>query len=364
MTNVVLEHLNKRFGNVDAVKDLSLEVEDGKFVCFLGPSGCGKTTTLRMIVGLEKPDTGNISIGGKLVNDLDPAERNIAMVFQFYAMYPGATVRENLAFPLEQRKIPKEEIRRRVKETAEILRIDHLLDKVATKLTSGEKQRVAIGRAVVRRPQVYLMDEPLTNLDAGLRAVMRAELKRLQHELKQTMIYVTHDQLEGMTMADKIAIMNQGSVLQYDTPENIYNRPGNLFVAGFVGSPTMNLVDCNLVRSDGKILLDFPSFKMEVPSNIAGYIGENVSTTELVLGIRPQDIEVSTAKRTSDSIEAIVDMKELTGYRIIIDAKTDGVIWQVETRRPLSVEIGQKIWLTIVKDRMHLFEKGKETLIV
>src|SRR2546425_5442895 len=268
LARVVLEHLKKSFGKLEAVKDLSLDVEYGKFVCFLGPSGCGKTTTLRMIAGLEEPDSGSIYVGDSSVNELDASERNIAMVFQFYAMYPGITVRENLAFPLEQRRISRGEIQSRVKETAEILRIDHLLDKVATKLTSGEKQRVAIGRAIIRRPQVYLMDEPLTNLDAGLRAVMRVELSRLQRELKQTMIYVTHDQLEGMSMANKIAVMNEGQILQYDTPETIYRRPTNLFVAGFVGSPTMNFIECTLSKTNGRTTLDFGSFRMNMPQNI------------------------------------------------------------------------------------------------
>ena len=364
MADVVLEHLRKKFGDLEAVKDLTLKVEDGRFVCFLGPSGCGKTTTLRMIVGLEKQDRGDIYIGGKLVNDLNPSERDIAMVFQFYAMYPGATVRENLAFPLEQQKLSNEEIRRRVKETAEVLRIDSLLDKVATKLTSGEKQRVAIGRAIIRRPQVYLMDEPLSNLDAGLRAVMRVELKRLQHELKQTMIYVTHDQLEGMTMADKIAVMNEGSVLQYDTPETIYRRPKNLFVAGFVGTPTMNMIDCSLVRSDEDLSLDFAGFKIGLPPNVAKYLAENLSTSELTLGIRPQDIGISEVKTTYDSVEASVDVRELVGDRIIVDARVDGITLQVESDRRLSVDVGQKVWLSIDRERMHIFETKGGTLIV
>ena len=364
MADVVLEHLRKKFGDLEAVKDLTLKVEDGRFVCFLGPSGCGKTTTLRMIVGLEKQDRGDIYVGGKLVNDLNPSERDIAMVFQFYAMYPGATVRENLAFPLEQQKLSNEEIRRRVKETAEVLRIDSLLDKVATKLTSGEKQRVAIGRAIIRRPQVYLMDEPLSNLDAGLRAVMRVELKRLQHELKQTMIYVTHDQLEGMTMADKIAVMNEGSVLQYDTPETIYRRPKNLIVAGFVGTPTMNMIDCSLVRSDGDLSLDFAGFKIGLPPNVAKYLAENLSTSELTLGIRPQDIGISEVKTMYDSVEASVDVRELVGDRIIVDARVDGITLQVESDRRLSVEVGQKVWLSIDRERMHIFETKGGTLIV
>ncbi len=364
MAKVVLEHIYKSFGKVEAVKDLNLEVEDGKFVCFLGPSGCGKTTTLRMIAGLEKSDSGNIYIGDSVVNDLDPAKRNVAMVFQFYALYPGMTVRQNLTFPLEQAKVPKEEIQRRVRETAEVLRIDNLLDKVATKLTSGEKQRVAIGRALIRRPQVYLLDEALTNLDAGLRAVMRVELSRLQRELKQTMIYVTHDQLEGMAMADKIAVMNQGALLQYDSPESIYDRPRNLFVAGFVGSPTMNFVDCTLITSNGKTVLDFAGFKMGLPANVAEQLNQYVQKTELVLGIRPHDIQISTERDTIDSIQATVDLTEMVGDRVIIDAQVDGHTFQVEADRKLTLERGRKIWLRFDRERLHLFEKKTETLVI
>src|SRR2546422_2748678 len=364
MADVVLEHLRKKFGDLEAVKDLTLKVEDGRFVCFLGPSGCGKTTTLRMIVGLEKQDRGDIYVGGKLVNDLNPSERDIAMVFQFYAMYPGATVRENLAFPLEQQKLPNEEIRRRVKETAEILRIDHLLDKVATKLTSGEKQRVAIGRAIIRRPQVYLMDEPLTNLDAGLRAVMRVELSRLQRELKQTMIYVTHDQLEGMSMANKIAVMNEGQILQYDTPETIFNRPSNLFVAGFVGSPTMNFIECTLSKTNGRTTLDFGSFRMNMPQNIVEYLSQTNPPTELVLGVRPHDIQLSVDKAGPDSIEAKVDVTELVGDRIIIYVSVAGTAMQIEAERRFAVSVNQKVWLTFGKEKIHLFDRKTATLVV
>ena len=364
MAKVILEHVYKSFGKVEAVKDLSLEVEDGKFVCFLGPSGCGKTTVLRMIAGLEKSDRGNIYIGDSVVNDLDPAKRNVAMVFQFYALYPGMTVRQNLAFPLEQAKVPKAEIQRRVNETAEVLRIDNVLDKVATKLTSGEKQRVAIGRALIRRPQVYLLDEALTNLDAGLRAVMRVELSRLQRELKQTMIYVTHDQLEGMTMADKIAVMNQGELLQYDTPESIYDRPRNLFVAGFVGSPTMNFLDCTVSESNGKKVINFAGFKMSLPLNAAELLNQNVQTTELILGIRPHDIQISTDKGPIDSIQATVDLTEMVGDRVIIDTQVDGHTLQVEADRRLTLERGRKIWLTFDSERLHLFEKKTERLVI
>jgi multiple sugar transport system ATP-binding protein len=279
-------------------------------------------------------------------------------------MYPGITVRENLAFPLEQRKISREEIQSRVKETAEILRIDHLLDKVATKLTSGEKQRVAIGRAIIRRPQVYLMDEPLTNLDAGLRAVMRVELSRLQRELKQTMIYVTHDQLEGMSMANKIAVMNEGQILQYDTPETIFNRPSNLFVAGFVGSPTMNFVECTVSKTNGRTTLDFGSFKINVPQSIEEYLSQTNASKELVLGVRPQDIQLSLDNGVPDSIEAKVDVTELVGDRIIIDVSIASTSMQVEADRRLPVSVNQRVWLTLDKQKFHLFDRKTAALVV
>lgn len=362
MTKVLLKNLTKRFGELEAVKNFTLEAEDGKMACMLGPSGCGKTTTLRMIAGLETPDSGDIYIGDKLVNDLSPKERDIAMVFQFYAIYPGMSVYENLAFPLWARKIPKDEIDARVKEVAQLLRIDHLLDSMAMKLTAGEKQRTALGRAIIRRPQVYLLDEPLTNLDARLRAQMRVELKKIQRDLGQTTIYVTHDQLEAMTMADKIAVMSKGELQQYDTPENIYEHPKNLFVAGFVGSPTMNLVGCSLKEDGEKALLDFGQFSLDI-SNVKDIVKESATSSELILGIRPEDITVSE-KRVYNGIEAKIDVVELIGDKVLFDILIGDSTLKVFGPPYSELQPGEKIWLSLDREKIHVIDRKTGEVIV
>src|SRR3981081_72039 len=260
MSEVVLDEVVKEYGDVVAVDHVSLKIDDGEFIALVGPSGCGKTTTLNMVAGLTELTSGTITIGGKVVNDLDPKDRDIAMVFQNYALYPSKSVGENLAFPLQMRKVPKPEIEVRVKRAAETLSITHLLQRKPRQLSGGQQQRVALGRALVRDPKAFLMDEPLSNLDAMLRVQMRSELKRLHHEFATTVIYVTHDQMEAMTMADRIAVMSGGSVQQIGSPDEIYDRPANLFVAGFIGSPAMNFlsgmvggdaVGGDVVRGDG-----------------------------------------------------------------------------------------------------------------
>jgi len=252
-----------------AVDGVSFEVKDGEFVILLGPSGCGKTTTLRCIAGLETPDEGEIYIGDRLVNDLPPKDRDIAMVFQSYALYPHMTVYDNLAFPLKMRKYPKDEIDKRVKEVARLLRIEDLLDRKPRQLSGGQQQRVALGRALVRNPQVWLMDEPLSNLDAKLRVYMRAELKKLQKDLGITTIYVTHDQAEAMAMGDRIAVMDKGKILQYDEPHVVYEKPANIFVAGFLGSPPMNFVDATIVERDSQIILDAGVFELPTSTGLS-----------------------------------------------------------------------------------------------
>ena len=249
MSKVKVVNLVKKFDKTVAVDGISFDVKDGEFIVLLGPSGCGKTTTLRCIAGLETPDEGEIYIDDKLVNDLPPKDRDVAMVFQSYALYPHMTVYGNLAFPLKMRKLPKDEIDKKVKEVAKLLNIDHLLDRKPRQLSGGEMQRVALGRALVRTPRVFLMDEPLSNLDAKLRVYMRAELKKLQRDLKITTIYVTHDQAEAMAMADRIAVMNKGKILQYSEPHDVYEKPANLFVAGFIGSPPMNFIKASIVEN-------------------------------------------------------------------------------------------------------------------
>jgi len=361
MPKVSVINLTKRFGALEAVKNLSLEVEDGKFVCILGPSGCGKTTTLRMIAGLETQDSGDIYIGDRLVNNLSPRERDIAMVFQFYAIYPGMSVYENLAFPLIARKIAKEEIDARVKKVAGLMQIDHLLNSMAMKLTVGEKQRVALGRAVIRQPQVYLLDEPLTNLDARLRAHMRVELKKIQRDLGQTTIYVTHDQLEAMTMADKIAVMSQGELQQFDTPENVYDHPRNLFVAGFVGSATMNFLNCTFEQHREKVVLDFGQFSIDI-SHLKEVLGEVATGSELILGIRPEDI-VAGEQRAPDGVEAKVDVVEPIGDKVLLDVLVGNSMLKVFAPPYTELRPGDQVWLFFDRQRLHVIEKKTEEVL-
>jgi multiple sugar transport system ATP-binding protein len=364
MAKVLIEHLTKRFGKTVAVNNLNLEVRDREFVCLLGPSGCGKTTTLRCIAGLERQDEGNIYIGDVLVNDLPPPERDIAMVFQFYAIYPGMTVYDNLAFPLKQRKMSKSEIRKKVLETAKMLRIENILNEDAISRTAGEKQRIALGRAFVRDPQVFLLDEPLTNLDAGLRAVMRVELKRLHREMGRTTIYVTHDQLEGMTMADRIGVMNYGVLQQYDDPHTLFNKPKNLFVAGFIGTPTMNFLECEYEERHGKALLIFNSFSLDV-SKYKEVIDKGKRSSSMILGVRPSDITVQKERGNEDQfVEAKVDIIELTGDEKILDLDIGGDIVRAIAKRRFPVEVGEKVWLRLDLDRLHIFDKKTEEAIL
>lgn len=363
LAKVRLDRVSKTYGTLEAVKDFSLEVKDGEFLCMLGPSGCGKTTTLRMIAGLERSTSGDIYIGENRVNDLSPGERDVAMVFQFYAIYPGMTVLKNLAFPLESKGISEEEIRKRVKETAESLRIDHLLDKVAMGLTVGEKQRVALGRAFIRRPSVYLLDEPLTNLDARLRAVMRAELKHLQKDIGITTIYVTHDQLEGITMADRIAVMNLGRLRQLGTPDEIYNRPKDHFCASFVGDLTMNFIDCSLVDKESEVYLDAGAFIVDA-SRFRELIKTGATSSELVLGVRPEDISVHKKKVSDEHIEAKVDVMEPLGDQLVVDFAVGS--YSLSALLPPSFEgkVGEAFWISFDMDRIHIFDKKTETTIV
>jgi len=360
LARVKIENLVKRFGKLEAVKDLNLEIEDGTLACLLGPSGCGKTTTLRMIAGLETPDEGKIYIGDKVVNDLSPVERKIAMVFQFYAIYPGMTVRQNLEFPLKQQKMSGEEIDSRVKKTAEMLRISQILDKDAMSLTAGEKQRIALGRAYVRDTQVLLLDEPLTNLDARLRATMRVELKRIHEEHKQTTIYVTHDQVEAMSMADKIGVMDLGLLLQYDAPETLYDHPKSQFVAGFIGSPTMNFLECDRVEKDRGPFLQFESFTLD-----ASDFKESLMSggKKLVLGVRPHDISVE-ARGAKQRVDAEVYLVEPIGDQNIIDLKVGSQVIKAVAPRTIKVSEGQKLPVAFDMDRIHVFDKESERALV
>ena len=293
MAAIELVHLSKVYGNdVTAVRDLNLEVAEGEFMVLVGPSGCGKTTALRMIAGLEEITSGEIRIGGKVVNDLAPRDRDIAMVFQNYALYPHKSVYENLAFGLRMRKVPKAEQRRRVEEIARVLGLGDMLNRRPAQLSGGQRQRVAMGRAIVREPKAFLMDEPLSNLDAKLRVQMRAEIARIQQALKVTTVYVTHDQVEAMTMGDRVAVMRDGELQQVDTPQRLYDAPANLFVASFVGSPPMNLFEASVRRDNGRLLCKVGDSEFELPADLeagrpalGAYVGRS-----LAIGIRPEDV--------------------------------------------------------------------------
>jgi len=363
MAGVSLENLTKRYGNVIAVNDVSIEIEDEELMVLLGPSGCGKTTVLRCIAGLEAPDRGDIRIGDKSVISVPPQDRDVAMVFQSYALYPHMKVFDNIASPLKLRKHPKEEIEKRVKETAELLRIGHLLSRRPGQLSGGEKQRVALGRAIIRKPKVFLMDEPLSNLDAKLRVYMRAELKRLQKELGITTIFVTHDQAEGMSMAERIAIMNDGKLQQLSSPDDIYIQPANIFVGGFVGSPPMNFVDCSFVEKKNAEL-DAGVFSLAVPHDVKEIIKAKATGSELVLGVRPEDITLWEKGGSPVSIEANVYVVEPLGSEIIADLKVGENLIKAKTPPDLRLQIGEKVWITFNKNRMHIFDRKTEKLII
>jgi len=354
LARVELRGLAKAYDDVPAVIDLNLEVNDKEFVVLLGPSGCGKTTTLRCIAGLEEPSAGEIYIGDRLVNDLDPKQRNVAMVFQSYALYPHMTVYKNIAFPLENAKVPEREIVARVNRVARLLQIEGLLDRKPSQLSGGQRQRVALGRAIVREPQVFLMDEPLSNLDAKLRVHMRAELKKLQKDLGVTTIYVTHDQVEAMTMAHRVALLNKGVLQQYDGPRNLYSHPANEFTAGFIGSPPINLIDCDL---DGRGQLDAADFHIDVPSQFADTLPAS-SGGPLVLGIRPQDIRVSpTAPADAGCIAAEIYTTEPLGDSTILDLKVGDKLIKAVAGSTFEGDAGATVWIRFAPERIHLFDR-------
>ena len=354
MADVVLEHVSKSFGNVVAVDDVSIKIEDKSFVALLGPSGCGKTTTLRLIAGLETLTRGNIRIGDKLVNDLSPRDRNIAMVFQSYALYPHMTVFDNMAFPLKIRKVPKDDARKRVMDAADLLGIGDLLDRKPKELSGGQRQRVALGRAIVRNPEVFLLDEPLSNLDAKLRVYMRAELKRLQRRLGVTTIYVTHDQVEALTMSDKIAVMNDGKLQQVDGPDGLYSTPANTWVAGFIGSPPMNMFDCTLVTEGRHAFLDTSEFKLEIDPGLVAAIKEKCSSNEFILGTRPEDL---TVVRGKGEILAEIYVVEPVGESTIVDLKIGRYLFKARAPAGFKGDIGEKVAVEVKRDNIHIFEK-------
>ena len=353
--NVRLSHISKSFGTNQVLKGIDLEFPNRNFVTLLGPSGCGKTTLLRMIAGLEKITSGDIYFGERRVNDLAPGDRNIAMVFQNYALYPNMDVERNIGYGLRVRGTPRPQIRSRVEPVARVLEIFHLLARKPRALSGGQRQRVALGRAMVRKPDIFLMDEPLSNLDAKLRVTMRSELKRFHMDLETTSVYVTHDQLEAMTMSDLVAVMNEGAVQQFATPEEVYNRPSNLFVAGFIGSPPMNFARGALSHDRGPAL-DIAGHRYAIPDHfrdsLAGAAGE------LILGIRPQDVSLAPVG-TDGAIPGRVWMVELLGSEKLVDVEIGPKQRIVaEIRADVRVAINDPVALRFDPARVHLFDPG------
>jgi multiple sugar transport system ATP-binding protein len=364
MAKVILENISKSFGTVQAVKDFNLTIEDKEFAILVGPSGCGKSTALRMIAGLEEPTIGSIYIGDRAVNDLPPKDRDIAMVFQEYALYPHMSVYKNMAFGLKLRKFPKEEISQRVREASEILSIHELLDRKPKQLSGGQRQRVAVGRAIVRKPAVFLFDEPLSNLDAKLRVQMRAELSKLHDRLQTTIIYVTHDQVEAMTMGTKIVVMKDGLIQQIGSPLEVYNFPVNLFVAGFIGSPVMNFIPCHILSKDGRLFIDAETFQLPIPEKKASFY-QSLAGSEVFFGIRPNDIYdrlYAPEHLKGNAIRAVVDVIEPLGSEIHLNvtAGKHNLVAVVDTQT--MVRMHQEIELTFDLNKMHLFEKDPPNL--
>lgn len=355
MVEVTLENIKKNFGRVVAVDDVSIKIRDREFLVLLGPSGCGKTTTLRIIAGLEKPTSGHVYIGDILVNELPPKDRDISMVFQSYALYPHMKVFDNIAFPLKMHKTAKKEISKRVRETAELLRIEELLDRWPRQLSGGQQQRVALGRAIVRRPKVFLMDEPLSNLDAKLRLHMRVELKSLQRKLGITMIYVTHDQVEAMTMGNRIALMNRGILQQLANPIEIYNHPTSKFVAGFIGSPPMDFMDCSFLEKGEQSFLDGGVFALDV-SQFRDQLKNQASGSEVVLGARPEDVVVSKKRSTGDQIKAKVYVTEQLGFRLLVTLRLGDSMLKAMCNAEEEFDLNEEVWLTFKMNRIHIFD--------
>ena len=367
MASVTMKGLYKVYpGNVTAVSDFTLDIQDKEFIVLVGPSGCGKSTTLRMVAGLEEISDGELYIADRLVNDVAPKDRDIAMVFQNYALYPHMTVYDNMAFGLKLRKTPKAEINRRVHEAAKILDIEHLLNRRPKALSGGQRQRVALGRAIVREPKVFLMDEPLSNLDAKLRVAMRTEITKLHQRLQTTFIYVTHDQTEALTMGTRIVVMKDGFIQQVDSPQNLYDYPTNYFVAGFIGSPQMNFFDVHLERDGGGVYAIFGNNRIAIPnSKVAKFVDEGMIGKDLIMGVRPENITDEQAfiqAHPNTTIDVDIEVVEMLGSETFLYVKTSGkddnVIARVDPRT--TSRAGVKIRLGIETDFLHFFDKETE----
>ena len=366
MAQVTLRNLVKKFSEeVVAVNNVNLEIEDKEFVVLVGPSGCGKTTTLRMVAGLEDISAGEIYIGERLVNDVPPKDRNIAMVFQNYALYPHMTVYKNMAFSLKLRRTPKAEIDRRVKTAADILGIADLLERKPKQLSGGQRQRVAVGRAIVRQPEVFLFDEPLSNLDAKLRVNMRAELIKLHDRLDATMMYVTHDQVEAMTMGDRIVVMRNGFIQQVGPPMEVYNQPQNQFVAGFIGSPPMNFLDARLVLDNGGLAVDIQGTRLPLPpQKVKG--AEAYTNKNVVFGIRPEDILATPEKQSAylTPIRATVEVLEPLGAEIVLELSYKGYAFTARMDPQMRARMHDEIEVYFDMERVHLFDPQTEQAIL
>src|SRR5271163_1670977 len=362
MARVAMRSLNKNYDEVRAVIDVNLDIRDQEFVVLVGPSGCGKTTTLRMVAGLESITSGHISIDEKIVNELPPMDRDIAMVFQNYALYPHMSVYDNMAFGLKMRKFDKPEIAKRVREAAEILGIQQLLHRKPRQLSGGQRQRVALGRAIVRHPQVFLFDEPLSNLDAKLRVQMRVELKKLHDRLGTTAIYVTHDQVEAMTLGDRVVVMKDGLVQQVGEPLELYNEPANLFVAGFLGSPAMNFAPVKVSETNGGLWAENEGLRIKVPAELAGRLGRHVRN-EVTMGIRPEDLHVASAADPAElGFDAMIEVVEKLGSEILLDMAVGPHTMVASVEPSIRVNVHDRLRLALNPERLHFFDTQSEAV--
>jgi ABC-type sugar transport system ATPase subunit len=358
---IAFKHLSKYFGKVKAVDNLNLEVGDGEFVALLGPSGCGKTTILLMIAGIYKPTKGSIYFDERVINNVLPKDRKIGMVFQSYALYPHMAVFDNIAYPLKLKKVHRKETKERVQRVADMMGIGELLDRKPGQLSGGQQQRVALARALIKKPEILLLDEPLSNLDARLRIMMRSELKRLQKDLGITTVFVTHDQLEALTMADRVAVVNLGCLQQFSDPDELYSHPKNLFVAGFIGSPPINFINVSLEKSDGGFLLKSRDLEIELPKETGSKAENNSTSSEVVLGIRPEHIMINEKGGVGTEVYVV----EPLGRDILVSAKLGDSMIKVLTSPPFKANMGDRVRLSFNLDKIMLFDKKtKKSLLL
>jgi multiple sugar transport system ATP-binding protein len=365
MASVTYKNVVKQFGEMKAVDNISFQVEDKEFLVLVGPSGCGKTTALRLLAGLEEISSGEIQIGDRVVNDVAPKDRDIAMVFQSYALYPHLSVYDNMAFGLKLKKTPKEEIKRKVNQAAEVLGITDLLQRKPRQLSGGQRQRVAVGRAIVREPKVFLFDEPLSNLDAKLRVNMRAEISKLHQRLQTTFIYVTHDQVEAMTMATRIAVINKGKLQQIDSPQQLYDKPNNLFVAGFIGSPAMNFFPGKLHKDGDRIIVDTGDFVVPIPAAKAAPYKQHLDK-DIIFGIRPENIhdpEFTPTNIDAEKVAIKVDVTELMGNEIFLYLVSGKNIFVARVDPRSKLRVGQQAQVMFDMDNFHIFDASTEEAI-